>query len=460
MLLGAGVCRWTSLQASIPDEPNGLCIVNNIVVKRGSIHPVASAADERITGVILSSNRYVLALGLIAGLIAPLLFIIQPQALDRMIPTLEHFAPTFACCLLAIVTGHFSVQRIAALPLISSPAVVVPSFMASYGFSYFVLYVTKVPLGVKPICVSLFVVIGLYMLLSVLRAKHLHPVVGIIGVDKATLEDLPESVAWLPLEQPQFVKGITAIAYDPHADLSMRWSSFITKMVLKGVPVYHLSHIVEGLTGRVRFNNESENEFGALLPSLFYLRLKRTLDLLLAIVLLPIFLAIILLAGLAIRAESPGAAIFRQVRIGHRGKPFVCYKLRTMRSDIKGPDFTVDRDPRITKLGSYMRKWRIDELPQIFNVIKGEMSWIGPRPEALKLAKHYARHVPFYGYRHAVRPGITGWAAVHQGNVAQVAAATEKLEYDFFYIRYFSVWLDILIIFKTVMTVLTGFGSK
>jgi len=449
-----------TVQANVPSKPNGICIVNNIVVKRGSIHPVAAAADSRLARVILSSNRYVLALGLMVGLIAPLFSIIQPQTLGRIIPTLEHFAPTLACCLLAIVTGHFSLQRIAALPLISSAAVVIPTFMASYGFSYFTLYVTKVPLGVKPIFVSLAVVIALNMLLALLRTKHLHPVIGILGVDDTTLRDLPESVAWLPLEQPQFVKGMTAIAYDPHADLSMRWSSFITKMVLNGVPVYHLSHIVEGLTGRVRFNNESENEFGALLPSLFYLRLKRTLDLMLAIMLFPIFLLIIALASVAIRLESPGPAVFRQVRIGHRGKPFICYKLRTMRSGIKGPEFTVDRDPRITKLGMYLRKWRIDELPQIFNVFKGDMSWIGPRPEALNLAKHYARHVPFYGYRHAVRPGITGWAAVHQGNVAQVAAATEKLEYDFFYIRYFSVWLDILIIFKTVMTVVTGFGSK
>lgn len=452
--------RGRPLPVTTPNKPDGTFKVNNIVVKRGSIHLIVTTTHDRLARMILSSNRYVLTFGLVVGLIAPLLMILPPWQIREFYPTLAHFAPTLLCCLFAIITGHFSVQRIAALPLISAAAVVIPSFMASYGFSYFILYVTKVPLGVKPIFASLAVVVGLYMLLFLLRAKHLHPVVGVIGVDDEGTHDLPKSVAWLPLSEPQFVNGITAVAYDPHTELSMKWSSFITKMVLNGVPVYHLSHIVEGLTGRVRFNNESENEFGALLPSLFYLRLKRTLDLALAIVVLPLFLTIIVLACIAIKLESPGPAIFRQVRIGHRGKPFVCFKLRTMRTDVKGPEFTVDRDPRITRLGIYLRKWRIDELPQILNVIKGDMSWIGPRPEALNLAKHYARHVPFYGYRHAVRPGITGWAAVHQGNVAQVAAAQEKLEYDFFYIRYFSVWLDILIIFKTVMTVLTGFGSK
>jgi lipopolysaccharide/colanic/teichoic acid biosynthesis glycosyltransferase len=131
-----------------------------------------------------------------------------------------------------------------------------------------------------------------------------------------------------------------------------------------------------------------------------------------------------------------------------------------MRQDRAGPSFTLEDDPRITRLGRLLRKWRIDELPQIVNVLRGDMSWIGPRPEALDLARRYAASVPFYDYRHAVRPGITGWAAVHQGNVGDVDAARVKLEYDFYYIRHFSPSLDFLIVLKTLRTIVSGFGSR
>ena len=111
-------------------------------------------------------------------------------------------------------------------------------------------------------------------------------------------------------------------------------------------------------------------------------------------------------------------------------------------------------------MGRFLRQYRLDELPQIINILRGDMSWIGPRPEAISLAEWYEREVPFYVYRHIVRPGITGWAQVHQGNVAAVDAARLKLEYDFFYIKHFSFWLDAVIVMKTLRTIVTGFGSR
>ena len=135
-------------------------------------------------------------------------------------------------------------------------------------------------------------------------------------------------------------------------------------------------------------------------------------------------------------------------------------KFRTMRPQAEeGSHFTTENDSRVTRVGRFLRRYRLDELPQIVNILKGEMSWIGPRPEALPLATWYESEIPFYAYRHIVRPGITGWAQVNQGNVAEIEAATSKLHYDFFYIKHFSFWLDILIAAKTVRTVLTGFGA-
>ena len=121
---------------------------------------------------------------------------------------------------------------------------------------------------------------------------------------------------------------------------------------------------------------------------------------------------------------------------------------------------TVNGDSRITRLGRFLRQYRIDELPQVINVLRGEMSWIGPRPEAVALSEWYESELPFYRYRHIVRPGITGWAAVHQGNVAEVDAATTKLKYDFYYVKYFSPWLDLMIAARTVKILITGFGAR
>jgi lipopolysaccharide/colanic/teichoic acid biosynthesis glycosyltransferase len=121
---------------------------------------------------------------------------------------------------------------------------------------------------------------------------------------------------------------------------------------------------------------------------------------------------------------------------------------------------TQTRDPRITRVGQFLRRTRIDELPQIWNIIRGEMSWIGPRPEALPLSEWYLTELPFYTYRHIVRPGITGWAQVNQGHVADLDGVHEKLHYDFFYIKNFSAWLDLLITWRTIGIVFSGFGAK
>ena len=137
---------------------------------------------------------------------------------------------------------------------------------------------------------------------------------------------------------------------------------------------------------------------------------------------------------------------------------------RTMRSvemdDERSAAMTKDHDDRITRLGHFLRKWRLDELPQIINILKWEMSWIGPRPEAQVLSVWYTNEIPFYRYRHVVKPGISGWAQVNQGHVADVHDVHRKLQYDFYYIKYFSPWLDALIFFRTIKTILTGFGSR
>ena len=149
-----------------------------------------------------------------------------------------------------------------------------------------------------------------------------------------------------------------------------------------------------------------------------------------------------LVIALAIRLDSPGPAFFRQQRMGYRGDPFRMIKFRTMRVDAPADEdprlaaITDAEDLRVTRVGRLLRRYRLDELPQVINVLKGEMSWIGPRPEAIPLSRWYEAELPFYRYRHIVRPGISGWAQVNQGHVADVDDVLEKLHYDFYYMNY------------------------
>ncbi len=243
--------------------------------------------------------------------------------------------------------------------------------------------------------------------------------------------------------------------------ITPEWEKFLAKCTLARIPVYSERKIRETVTGRVQINHLSENVFGSLLPSQFYERTKRLIDLLTSLLFIPVLLPFFLIIAFLIRIESKGSPLFIQPRMGFRGKVFPMLKFRSMYIDKRGEGFTKhSADPRITEIGKFIRKFRIDELPQVFNILIGQMSFIGPRPESYELSQWYEKDVPFFAYRHVVRPGLSGWAQVNQGYAAEVDGMKVKLEYDFYYIKNFSFWLDLLIAFKTIKTVLTGFGAR
>jgi lipopolysaccharide/colanic/teichoic acid biosynthesis glycosyltransferase len=216
----------------------------------------------------------------------------------------------------------------------------------------------------------------------------------------------------------------------------------------------------------VEITHLSENPLGSINPNAGYIKLKQVLDWLMAAVALILLSPFALILALLIKLDSPGPVIFRQQRMGFRGVPFTMYKLRTMvdcaasARAARDSAITLDGDQRITRLGRFLRRSRIDELPQLVNILRGEMSWIGPRPEAIALSRWYEGELPFYRYRHIVRPGITGWAQINQGHVSDIGDVHQKLHYDFYYIKNFSPWLDIVIVLRTVGTMISGFGAR
>jgi lipopolysaccharide/colanic/teichoic acid biosynthesis glycosyltransferase len=277
-----------------------------------------------------------------------------------------------------------------------------------------------------------------------------------------------EGVTWCVLLSPQDdVSALHAITVDLRANISEEWERKLAQFALNNLPVYHSKHLLESLTGKVELEHLSENNFGSLSPLRAYMSVKHVFDALAALVglvlLVPVFLAI----AIVIRLDSPGPVLFRQMRIGYQGRPFKVFKFRTMthKPNLDAEDMldaakTKTDDQRVTKSGVFLRQSRLDELPQLLNVLKGEMTLIGPRPEADVLSLWYEKKIPFYPYRHIVRPGITGWAQVNQGHVAEVEEVKSKLHFDFYYIKHFSPWIDLLIIVRTIKTVLTGFGAK
>ena len=173
---------------------------------------------------------------------------------------------------------------------------------------------------------------------------------------------------------------------------------------------------------------------------------------------LPFFPMVVLL----IRLTSKGPIFFRQTRVGAGGKPFYVYKFRSMRTDAEaaGARWAVKNDPRVTRFGMFMRKTRVDEIPQLWNVLRGDMGLVGPRPERPEFVPYLTENLPFYELRHLIRPGLTGWAQVRYGYGATLAESREKLEYDLYYIKHMSLGLDLLIMFETIKTIVRRRGAQ
>jgi exopolysaccharide biosynthesis polyprenyl glycosylphosphotransferase len=191
--------------------------------------------------------------------------------------------------------------------------------------------------------------------------------------------------------------------------------------------------------------------------------IQRVYSFAVALVGLVLFLPVMALVALVVMLESKGPILFAQERVGKDGKVFRLYKFRSMRADAEaksGPVWTIDNDPRVTRVGGILRKSHLDELPQLWNVLRGDMNIVGPRPERPEFMHLLESQIPYYAQRHIVRPGVTGWAQVRYNYGSTVEEQYEKLRHDFYYIKHVSPSLDFLILFETVKIALWGRGAK
>lgn len=265
------------------------------------------------------------------------------------------------------------------------------------------------------------------------------------------------------LSEPTVDLTVDGIVVDLHHPLPAEWARFVADSAACGIPIYHAASVYEVATARVSLEYANAGWLGQLFSdSAGYLPLKRVIDVLVVLLSVPVVVPLSLLIALLIRLDTQGPVLFWQERVGQGGKVFRIVKFRSMRvgAESNGAQFADVDDSRITRVGRVLRKYRLDELPQLWNVLKGEMSLIGPRPEQVEFARQFEREIPFYNWRHRVKPGITGWAQVQQGYAAGVEDTMEKLEYDLYYVKHLSFWLDLNIAVRTIGTILTGRGAR
>ncbi len=419
-----------------------------------------------------------LILRLRVQLLGGLLFIVVPPIMVNFDFVIDDSATrnnSILVVLLSYFIGFYALKKLTAYPGINTNFYIIPVFSSVYGLMIAALLFLRLDYSRSLLGMCFILTLIWVYLVQYIVSKLARPTIAICPTENTQTLTAIAGAKWEVLKQSQTLltdlpKDCSAVIADFNAEMDDKWQRLLAQCALAGIPVVDYKYIRESMTGKVRINHISENTLGTLIPNIIYIKIKVLVDSIFALIALVFLMPVLAGTALAVKLSNPGPAIFRQRRIGYGGKSFICYKFRTMHhcdekleddeSQIRTNAMTRDNDTRITRLGGFLRKTRLDELPQVINIIKGEMSWIGPRPEAETLSSWYENKIPFYSYRHVVRPGISGWAQVNQGHVVDIDDVDQKLQYDFYYIKNFSLWLDIIILFRTIRTIFTGYGAK
>ncbi|EYB68154.1 hypothetical protein DEIPH_ctg026orf0058 [Deinococcus phoenicis] len=341
-------------------------------------------------------------------------------------------------------------------------SVVMPLF--ALALSLVLLLLTGHPL---PLAFLLTVTLGWALVLFSARfvLRRLAPVrvIGVLPGLEGTLPQGPE-VRYVLLSVPQQValEELDELLIHPLRALPGEWVELLMHADAASIPTCTLASLREELSGHVSVEYLHGGRLGDVPFRSSYLWVKAVVDRLATLLALPLLLPLVGLVALVVLLDSGRPVLFWQERVGQNGLLFRMVKFRTMRPDSEqgGAAFATCGDARVTRVGRVLRRFRLDELPQFWNVLRGEMSIIGPRPEQRAFVEQFNRDIRLYPVRHWVRPGITGWAQVMQGYTADAGATTDKLRYDVYYIKHFSFWLDARIVLKTFTTILTGFGAR
>ena len=314
---------------------------------------------------------------------------------------------------------------------------------------------------------------------AVALAKELHEHRVELGVEIVGFVDPDPSRVGAPVLNPGVigaVSDIPSIVADRRVDRvvvsladargKLPMDELLRMKLDRNVAFDHLPTVYEEYTGKIAIENLRPSWLifsGGFKKTRVLLAAKRALDIVAAFVGLVLLTPVMLVVGLMVRLTSKGPALYHQERVGQGGRVFTVHKFRSMRQDAEagtGAVWAQAKDSRITPIGGFLRRTRLDEVPQLWNVLMGDMAMVGPRPERPEFVGQLTEQIPFYGLRHSVRPGVTGWAQVRYTYGASVEDSMEKLQYDLFYIKHMTVAFDLFVLFATVKTVILRRGAQ
>ncbi len=375
----------------------------------------------------------------------------------------RHAIPMMILVGLAYLLTVLIVGKLSTYPKVSSFGLCFSTLLFSYMAIILVISATRVYYSRSYLLISFL--FSLLSLLTLEYLEHKHKRLRFV-----LLSDLggneAEDLARLNIELLRAIKPsedhYDGIVVKDIKSLSPDIARFIVAESLRGTPVYTFAELYAAFLGRAPLNYIDPDLLGRKASSSIYKDVKRVVELSIATVSFVPATVIGLITAISIILDSKGPVFFIQERVGQNGKPFKLIKFRTMHnnSESNGPQFAEENDSRVTRVGKFLRKTRLDELPQLINVIRGDMSFVGPRPEQIPFARQFEEKIPYYSLRYSLKPGLTGWAQINRGYTSGFDDTKEKLEYDLFYLRYESPWLDLLILFKTLKIVMTGFGAR
>jgi len=295
-----------------------------------------------------------------------------------------------------------------------------------------------------------------------------YRIAGFVSIEPSADVVTPERIIELPNDLVAYVHGlgIDEVVLAPQDRRGNLPLDALVAVRLSGVPVTPYSTFCERAEGAVPLDELKPSWFfegSGFRTGSWHMRAKRVVDVAISLALLITTFPVMLMVALAIKLESPGPVLYTQSRVGQGGRVFKLYKFRSMRDDAEAegvPQWARQSDVRVTRVGKLIRKTRLDEIPQAFNVVKGEMSFVGPRPERPEFVEILAEQIPFYRERHCVKPGITGWAQLNYPYGASVEDARQKLSFELFYIKHFSIAFDLGIALQTVRVIIWNEGAR
>ena len=332
-----------------------------------------------------------------------------------------------------------------------------------YSFLGLIFSTLRLPLFSREVFISEFFLSGILLVIYYILCHRLYPKrLGMLADVDVTLFKSSPSLEAIPVDamsiQDQQFDGIVT---NLRGVIDDDTTHLLADLAQRHIPVYDVNVLLETLWGRISLADLTPIEIESFTPPVIYGLVKRIGEVALIIVCTPLLIVLWSIISIAIKLDSPGPILFAQTRTGLNGTTFTMLKFRSMFVTKEQENRFAERnDKRVTRVGWVLRRLRLDELPQFWSVIRGDMSLIGPRPEQLEFTKRFNQLIPFYGFRHTIRPGITGWAQVMYGYAASDEQTRAKLELDFFYIKHMSAWLDLVVLVKTIRTIILGSGAR